>query len=90
MPSQLSDTLLASHEQCLFTVKSAAQFAKMLKQCHECYCFVLYVTHLAAYIGNKSTQVNLHSEQMVDKLEKQYPDLFYEPVYPIWEHRQPF
>ena len=31
LPSQLSDILLASHELHLFTVKSAAQFAKTLK-----------------------------------------------------------
>ena len=28
--------------------------------------------------------------QMLDELEKEYPEVFIEPTYPIWEHRQPF
>ena len=27
---------------------------------------------------------------MLDELEKEYPDAFSEPTYPIWEYRQPF
>ena len=27
---------------------------------------------------------------MLDELEKEYPDVFIEPTYPIWEHIQPF
>ena len=53
MPSQLSDTLPASHEPHLFTVKSATQFAKMLKQLDECHCFVINFTHYVAHGGDK-------------------------------------
>ena len=35
--SQLRDTIPASHEPHLFTVEYTAQFAKILKQCDECY-----------------------------------------------------
>ena len=30
------------------------------------------------------------AETMLDKLEKEYPDVFSEPTYPIWEYRQLF
>ena len=58
MPLQLSDTLPASHEPYLFTVESAAQFAKTLKQCDEYYCFMLNFTHCAAYGDDKVAEVN--------------------------------
>ena len=90
MPSQLSDILPASYEPCLFTVESGAQFARTLKQCDEFYCFMLNFTQCAAYGGDKVAEVNQNSEQMLDKLEKEYPEVFSEPTYPIWEHRQPF
>ena len=51
---------------------------------------MLNFTHHAAHIGDKVAEVNQHSEQMLDELEKEYPDVFSEPIYPIWEHRQPF
>ena len=38
----------------------------------------------------KVAEVNWHSEQMLDELEKEYLEEFSEPKYPIWEHRQPF
>ena len=79
----------ASHELCLFTVKSIAQFAKILKQCDKCYCFILNFTQCAAYSGDKVAKVSQHSEKMLDKLEKEYP-VFSEPMYSIWEHWQPF
>ena len=47
-------------------------------------------THRAAHSGDKVAEVNRHSEQMLEKLEKEYPEVFSEPIYPIWEHRQPF
>ena len=57
MPSQPSDTLPASHEPHLFTVESAAQFAKMLKQCDECYCFMLNFTYRAAHSSDNIAEV---------------------------------
>ena len=39
---------------------------------------------------NKVVEVNQHSEQMLDELEKEYPAEFIKPTHPIWEHRQPF
>ena len=51
---------------------------------------MLNFTHHAAHGGDKVAEVNQHSEQMLDELEKEYPDVFSEPTYPIWEHRQPF
>ena len=27
---------------------------------------------------------------MLDELEKEYPDVFSEPIYPIWEYKQVF
>ena len=58
LPSQLSNTLPASHEPCLFTIESAAQFANMLKQCDKCYCFMLNFIHRAAHDGDKIAEVN--------------------------------
>ena len=51
---------------------------------------MLNFTHRAAHGGDKVAEVNWHSEQMLDELEKEYPDVFSEPIYPIWEHMQPF
>ena len=51
---------------------------------------MLNFTHHAAYSGDKVAKVNWHSEPMLDGLEKDYPEVFSEPAYPIWEHRQPF
>ena len=87
MLSQLSDTLPVSHKLYLFTVESAAQFAKTLKQCDKCYCFMLNFTHYAAHGGDKFAEVNHHNEQMLDKLEKEYPDMLSKPTNPIWEHK---
>ena len=70
MPSQLGDLIPASYEPCLFTNESATQFAKMLKQCGECYCFMLDFTHHVAHGGYKVAEVNQHSELMLDELEK--------------------
>ena len=61
----------------------------MLKQCDECYCFILNFTHHAAHGGDKVAKINQHSE-MLDELEKEYLDMLSEPMYPVWEHRQPF
>ena len=51
---------------------------------------MLNFRHCAAYGGDKVAEVNQHSEQMLYKPEKEYPDVFSEPTYPIWEHRQLF
>ena len=83
LPSQLSDTLPANHELYLFTFKSATLFAKMLKQSDECYCFMLNFTHHVAHGGDKVAEVNSRSKQILDELEKEYPDVFREPIYPI-------
>ena len=80
----------ASHELHLFTVESAAQFAKILKQCDECYCFMLNFTCHVEHSGDKVAEVNQYIEQIFDELEKKYPAVFSKPRYPIWEHRQPF
>ena len=88
MPSQLRNTIPASHETSLFTVESTTQFAKMLKQCDECYCFMLNFTHFMAHGGDKAAKVNQNSEQMIDKLEKEYLAEFCELKYPIWEYRK--
>ena len=45
-----------------------------------------YTNHVA-YSGYKVAEVKWHSEQMLDEPEKEYPDVFSEPTYPIWEHR---
>ena len=58
MPLQLSDTLPTCYEPHLFTVESAAQFAKTLKQFDECYCFILNFTHCEAHGGDKVAEVN--------------------------------
>ena len=86
MPSQVNDTIPASHKPYFFTVESADQFAKMLKQYNECYCFMLNFIQYAAHGGDKVAGVNQCSKQMLDELGKEYPTLFSEPIYPIWEH----
>ena len=48
---------------------------------------MLNFTYHVAYGGDLVAEVNQHSEQMLDELEKEYPDVFNEPTYPIWEHR---
>ena len=83
MPSQLNDTIPTSHEPYLFTVESATQFAKTLKQCDKCYCFMVNSTHHIAYTSNKVAEVNHHNEQMLDKLKEEYLAVFGEPIYPI-------
>ena len=77
----------ASHEPHLFPVESAAQFVKILKQCDECYCFMLNFTHPVAYGCDKVAEVSQNSEQMLDQLEKEHPAVFGEPIDPIWEHK---
>ena len=62
MPSQLSNTIPTSHKPYLFAVESVAQFAKRLKQCDECYCFMLNFTHHAAYSADKVSEDNQHSD----------------------------
>ena len=63
---------------------------KSLKQCNECYCFMFNSAHRAVHGGDKVAEVNRHSEQMLDKLKKEYSDVFSQPIYSIWEYRQPF
>ena len=89
MPSQLGDTLLISYELRLFTVESATQFVKTLKQCDECYCFMLNFTNRAAHSSDKVAEINQHSEQMLNELEKKNPDMLSESIYFIWKHIQP-
>ena len=57
-PSQLSNTIIASYEPHLFTIESTAQFTKMLKQCDECFCFMLNLTHHMAHGDGKVAEVN--------------------------------
>ena len=86
LPSQLGDTIPASYEPLLFNFESAAQFAKILKQYDECYCFMLDFTYCVVYSDDKVAEVYQYSDQMLDKLEIEYPAVFSEPKYPIWEH----
>ena len=58
LQSQLSDTLPASNELYLLTIKSAAQLARTLKQSDQCDCFMLNFTHCAAHGGDKFAKVN--------------------------------
>ena len=51
---------------------------------------LLNFTYKVAHGGDKVAKVNQHSDQMLDKLEKEYLAVFSEPTYPLWEHRQPF
>ena len=52
--------------------------------------FMLNFTNCMVYSGEKVFEVNQHSDQRLDELEKEYLVVFSEPAYPIWEHRQPF
>ena len=54
----------------MFAVESAAQFAKILKQCNECYFIMLNLTHCAAYSGDKVAEVKQYSENILNELEK--------------------
>ena len=74
----------------MFSVESAVQFAKTLKQCDECFCFILSFIHYIAYNSDKVTEINYHNNYILDKLEKEYQAIFSKPKYPIWEHRQLF
>ena len=51
---------------------------------------MLNFIHHASHGGDKVVEGNQNSEQMLDKLEKEYPTVFNESTYPLWEHRQPF
>ena len=86
LPSQLSDTIPAIHELHLFTFESIAQFAKILKWCNECLCFMVTFAYRVAHGGDKVAEVNHCSEQMLSELEKDYLAVFSEPLYSIWEH----
>ena len=44
---------------------------------------MLNFTHHTAHGGDKITEVNQHSKQMLDELEKEYPEVFSESIYPI-------
>ena len=48
---------------------------------------MLNFTHYAAHGGDKVAEINHHNEQMLDKLEKEYPDMLSKPTNPIWEHK---
>ena len=51
---------------------------------------MLNFTHCVAHCGDKVTEANQQSDHMLDELEKEYTAVFGEPMYPIWEHTQPF
>ena len=51
---------------------------------------MLNLTHCVAHDGDKVAELNHHSEQRLDELDKKYPDVFNKPTYPIWKHRKPF
>ena len=51
---------------------------------------MLNFIHHAAHSCDKVAEVNWHSEQILGELEKEYPDVFSQPMYPIWEYKQPF
>ena len=44
---------------------------------------MLNFTHHTAHSGDKVTEVNQHSEKMLDEMEKEYTAVFSEPTYPI-------
>ena len=48
---------------------------------------MLNFIHHVEHGGDKVAEVNKHSEKMLDELEKEYPAVFSEPIYPKWEHR---
>ena len=70
LPLKLGDTIPGSYEPCLFTVESAAEFVKMLKQCSEFYCFMLDLRHYAVHDGDKVAAAYQSSEKMLYKREK--------------------
>ena len=51
---------------------------------------MLNFTYFVVYSGDNIAEVKQCSEYMLGELEKQYPDVFSEPIYIVWEHRQPF
>ena len=51
---------------------------------------MLNFAHCVAHGGDKVAEVNQHSEQILDELGKEYPDVFSKPTYSIQKHRQPF
>ena len=53
-------------------------------------CFMLNFIYRAVHGGDKVAEVNQHCKQMLGQLEKEYLDVFSEPIHPLWEHRQPF
>ena len=44
---------------------------------------MLSFTHHMVHGGDKVDKARQYSEQMLDKLEKEYPAVFSEPMYPI-------
>ena len=50
----------------------------------------MHFTHHAAHGDTTDKVVNVKSEQLFDKLEVRYPQVFKEPTYPIIENRVPF
>ena len=51
---------------------------------------MLNLPHCMVHGGDKIAEVNHHSEQILDELEKEFPAVFSKPMYPIWEHQQIF
>ena len=51
---------------------------------------MLNFIHHAAHGGDKVAEVNQCSEQILNELERENPAVFSEPMFPIWQHRQPF
>ena len=47
-------------------------------------------TYRAAHDGDKVIKVNKYSNQMLNKLEKEYRAVFSEPMHYMWEYRKPF
>ena len=50
----------------------------------------MYFTHFMAHGDTTDKIVNVKSEQLLDELKVQYPQVFKEPTYPIIENRVPF
>ena len=48
---------------------------------------MLNFAYHAAHGDNKVAEVKQHSEQMLNKLKKEYPAVLRVPRYPIWEPR---
>ena len=47
---------------------------------------MLNFTHQATHGGDKVSEVNQCSEQMLNDLEQEYLGVFSESTYPIWEY----